>query len=453
MRIAFVSLNQEQLPDPVIPIGLLYIKANTPDHHEAVFWDLCFEQDPLAFLRGKLKEFKPDLFALGMRNLQNSDYSGCDVVLSRGKEVIDFLREASSAPIVLGGSGFSVMPEGLMKRLRPDFGISGEGETAFPALLAELESERPEFSQLSSLYFFRGDELLRGPRVSGFLDMNSLSSPDLTVTDSRYFSELGTGSVQTKRGCPLKCSYCTYPTIEGAAKRLRDPVRVVDELFDAIAGQPSLGHFFIVDSVFNLPKSHAKEICREMIRRRWSVPWTCYINPLGFDEELTDLMVRARCAGIEVGSDSGCDRVLKRLCKGFTTQHIRELSRISKAAGLKDCHSFILGTPGETLDDVRQTCEFIDELNPYCAILGIWVDDYEALDWELAVKRKSLRDEVKVLLADFASSRSYCVIPSLGVNFDEKFFAFLRRRKFRGPLWQHIRQRPGDASTATLYNP
>jgi radical SAM superfamily enzyme YgiQ (UPF0313 family) len=111
-------------------------------------------------------------------------------------------------------------------------------------------------------------------------------------------------------------------------------------------------------------------VCRELIARSWATPWTCYANPLGFDREFAELARAAGCAGMEIGSDSGCDEVLARLRKGFTTAHIRDLHERCKDAGIPDCHTFILGTRGETLEDVRRTLAFAEDLAPWSAIFA-----------------------------------------------------------------------------------
>src|SRR5687767_7872307 len=102
MKIAFVSANREQLPDPVVPIGLCYVMAATPDRHERVLWDLCFEDDPVDGLRQKLCAFDPDVVALGMRNIQNSDYTGTSSNVDYYKELVDTVRASSRAVVVLG---------------------------------------------------------------------------------------------------------------------------------------------------------------------------------------------------------------------------------------------------------------------------------------------------------------------------------------------------------------
>lgn len=439
MKIAFVSANQEKLPDPVIPFGILSVMSVTPQHHTRQLWDLCFESDPFNRLQREILNYRPDLVAISLRNLQNNDYSNVTNNLAYYDQLFKTLRSSTSAPLVVGGGGFSVAPEALMTRLKPDFGILGEGEHSFPALLQALEENKNFFSAIPSLCYFDGINLQRTAAPQRPIELNLLPPVSREMVDRRYY-EAGIESFQTKRGCSLVCDYCTYPTIEGRTYRLKDPVRVVDEMEVLKNSNKELAHFFVVDAVFNIPPSHAKAICREMIHRNFNTSWTCYANPIGFDEELADLMVRAGCVGMEVGSDSGTDTILKKLRKGFNLNAIRRFHELSVQKGLKDCHTFILGTPGETLDDVRTTLSFITELNPYAAILMIWNDDSEAFESQSTPERQAFRQTVHDELIKQKDQFPYWVIPELGKQFNSHFFGRLRKRGLRGPLWQFLRE-------------
>lgn len=448
MKLAFISANRENLPDPVIPLGILYVMAAVEDAHDCELWDLCFEEEPVAALASRLEHSAPDIVALGLRNIQSGDYTGHRTNLEYYTRLIEVIRQKTSAPIVLGGAGFSVMPHEIMRHLGADYGISGEAEAAFPKLLEVLAGDRDDaveaLERIDHLHYRAGEELRSVRHPTPYLELDTLRRPRRELVDPRYYTTSGIDSVQTKRGCPLRCDYCTYPLIEGRSIRHREPARVVDEILETLDRQPAMNHFFIVDSVFNLPPSHAKDVCREMIRRHLDTPWTCYANPIGFDRELVELMAEARCAGLEIGSDSGVDTVLTRLRKGFDTRRVREMHRDCEATGVPDCHTFILGTQGETIDDVNATLDFCIELDPFAAIFMIWTDDTEALDERLAVQRRVFRREISALMESRATEFPRWVIPPLGVNFDRRLFDVLRRRGLTGPLWQHLRRlRPG----------
>lgn len=437
LRIAFVSANRERLPDAVIPLGLLYVMASCPARHEKVLWDVCFEPDPLGALRAWLVDFEPDIVAVGLRNLQSNDYSGAAGNLAWYGDLLSTIRAVSQATVVIGGGAFSVAPVALMDALRPDYGIAGEGEHAFPQLVDALAAGEQGPEGIPGLHRWRSDRVLATPPSATFIDLNRLPAPDRSLLDPRYFERDRTDSLQTRRGCPMHCTYCTYPQIEGRAVRLRDPEAVAGELLQLQVLHPGVAHVFVVDAVFNLPPSHARAVCEAFRRRGSTLPWTCYVSPIGFTDALAEAMAAAHCAGAEIGSDSGSDEVLLRLRKGFDTARIRAASAIARRAGLKDCHTFLLGTRGETLDDVQRSLDFISDLDPFAAILMVWRDDEEDLG-AAAAPRRAHPDDVLARIASVARHHPRWIVPPLNRRFDARLFRLLRRRGLRGPLWQHI---------------
>jgi len=425
------------MPDAVIPLGLLYVMQATPASHEKLFWDLCFDADPLGRVARDLTLHEPHLVAIGLRNLQNMDYTNITANLDWFRTLVQTVRRHSSAPIVLGGGGFTVAPEVLMTELGADFGIVGEGERAFPALLDEITSPCPRPERVGRLYYRKDGQVLFTGDAVVHPDIGLAPQPSRATVAERYYVDYGIESLQTKRGCSLRCDYCTYPLIEGRQIRTRPPAAVADD-FMALCERPGVSHVFIVDSVFNLPIRHAKQVCRELVARNNRTPWTSYVSPVSFDEELAELMVSAGASGAEIGSDSGSDVVLDRLNKGFHTDRIRRLASISRDHGLKDCHSFILGTQGETMDDVRRTLDFIEDLSPFAAIMLAWVDDGEVVDAATATRRRTFRDQIYSLVGDRASRQPRWVVPFLGIRFSRRLFDVVRRHGARGPLWQHL---------------
>jgi hypothetical protein len=425
MRIAFVSPNRERLPDPVLPLGLLYLSGVAGDTHDKALIDLCFEPDPLDALSRRLRDFRPGLVAVSMRNIQNADYTGTATTLGWYDEVVRTIRANTDAPVAMGGGGFSILAPELAQRFGVDHAVAGEGEAAFARLLTGMAAEPAAGAH------------------RGFLDLAANVRPDRTGVDPRYYELTGMTSIQTKRGCSLQCDYCTYPLIEGRAIRQRPAADVAAEWAQAVAAHPAICHVFIVDSVFNLPPHHALAVCEALVALGNTTPWTCYLNPIRFDGRLAAAMARAGCAGVEIGADSGTEAGLLRLRKGFTLDDIRGASRLCRDAGIKDFQSFIFGTPGETLDDVERSLDFLEELDPFAAFLMAWKDDHEAVDAALGARRADFRGQVLERIGRRAAGRPRWIVPSLGVGFSERLFDSLRRSGMRGPLWQHLGpQRP-----------
>lgn len=439
MRIAFISPNREQLPDPVPPLGLLYMMSAVGEEHDRTLIDLCFEDRPLELIGHRLDEFSPDLIAVGMRNLHNADYTDSQAILAYYDQVFRAIREHSLAPLVMGGGGFSVLPQQLMRRFRLDYGIVGEGERAFAALVSRMAGGSRQARDIPNLLSGDGVPPVPASQHREYLDLDANATPDRRWTDPRYYELSGIASIQTKRGCTMRCDYCTYPDIEGREIRRRAGEVVADEWQALVASHPSIDHIFIVDAVFNLPPRHAREVSEALIARGLNTPWTCYLNPLYFDQALANVMARAACSGVEIGSDSGTDEGLERLRKGFTTEDIRRASRACREAGIKDCHTFVLGARGDTLDDVERSLDFIDTLDPHAAIIMAYKDDREALDVELAARMGEFRTRVLEAVARRAADRPRWSVPSLGLRFNSRYFSRLRKRGVRGPLWQYVR--------------
>ncbi len=442
MKIALVSPNREDLPEQVIPLGLLYIAGSVPPHHDVALFDLCFEEHPLQHLAESLDSFAPDVIGVNMRNLLGGDYRPSEEIVKWHAAVVRAARErCPDATIVMGGGGFSVLPEELMPRLLPDFGIAGEGEAAFTALLGALERGDDGFTTIPRIFYWAGespgDQLVATAWSGTYDSFSGVALPDRTLVDPRYYALHGIDSVQTKRGCALRCQFCTYPTIEGRRLRVRDAREVVAEIKLSLRLHPEISHFFIVDAVFNVPPAHAKEVCRALIDAGIDVPWTCYGNPIGFDAELAHLMAQAGCAGVEVGIDTGSERMLKKLQKGFKRKDAVQMREDLRAAGVPMCTTFMLGTPGETMEDVEASLDLAELLDPSAAILVIWTDERESLGPGHGVAFH-LREPIMALFRERAADHPRWIMPAIDANFDPAMLDALRQRGLRGPLWQYL---------------
>jgi radical SAM superfamily enzyme YgiQ (UPF0313 family) len=437
MRVLLISANREQLPSPVVPLGLLYVAAAIRDRHAVALLDLCFEVDVAGAIARAVAEHQPEVVGLSLRNLHSNAYDGSERLLAEYETVVRAIRAATSAPLVLGGTAFSLQPERLMTLLGADHGVVGEGESAFGALLDAMAAGEPAPRLLRAAAVAPRDSLTTLARKPAAGELDRLAAPARDLIDPRYYVSEGTENVQTKRGCAFLCSYCDYPDLEGRRVRVRDPERIADEMA-ARAKVPGVSHVFIVDSVFNVPRSHALATCDALIARGAPIPWVCYASPVNLDEELARRMAQAGCVGAEIGTDAGTDAMLARLAKPFRLAEVRRTRAAFLAAGIADCHTFVLGAEGETAEEAAETLRFVDELDPDVAVFIVFLEDRETMQ----PHRARHRDDLLALLRAEAPKRPGWVVPELGIRFGEKLTRFVRRSGLRGPSWLHLaRQR------------
>jgi biotin synthase-like enzyme len=444
MRVLLVSANREKLPSPVVPIGPLTVAAALREAHDVRLLDLCFEEDPHAAVTQGLGSFDPEVVGVGLRNLHTNAYDGMERLLAEYRELIAVIRASSKAPIVLGGPAYSLQPETLLADLGGDYGVVGEGERVFRSLVDDLaRGATPARIHRAGV---TPPALVRPRRLYGGAtwpasDLDDLPAPARDLVDPRYYAFDGTDNLQTKRGCAFACAYCDYPDLEGTKVRVRDPVAIADEMAER-ARVPGVTHMFFVDSVFNVPRSHAIAVCAEIERRGNPLPWVCYASPVALDEEVVSAMCRAGCQGVEIGSDSGTPRMLAQLKKPFTIDHIASSRALFRKYGIHDCHTFVLGAMDETPDEVKETLAFVERLDPDVAVFIVFMEDRETM----TVGRARHRDAILRLLAEEAPRRQGWVVPELGIRFGAKINAIVQKRGLRGPSWLHLaRMRRGGS--------
>jgi len=411
MRVLMVATNRERSPFPVAPLGALVVTAAARKaDFEVDVLDLGVVHFPARALRVALQGGRYDVVAFSIRNLDNCSFSRPESYIEQVAELTDVVGRCTEAPIVLGGSGFSVAPAGWFRRTGADYGVVGEGELAFVELLSRLAADESPRGLTGVVVREDASEASAATPCARVKDLDSLPMP--SHEDCRYSWYTKRGgfvSVQTKRGCPCHCIYCVYPALEGAGIRLRDPVAIADEV-EAVVRAQGEEWFFFSDSVFNLPRSHAMEVCAELSRRGSPARWMAYCNPLGFDREFAEALVASGCVGVELGLDAAVDKMLVQMGKPFDQRQIRCSMEAARQAGLPLAVHLLFGGPTETLADVRETQEFLSSCAPVNAVLAsIGIRIHENTPLEKRARQEGLLEEAGDLFEP-----AFYVSPDLG---------------------------------------
>ena len=377
IKVLFISANTERINITPLPLGLSSVFLATQDAgHKVKLVDLMAENDYRSSISEAVDSFAPEIIGISVRNIDDQNMEKPRFLLDQVKKVVACCRNISRVPIVLGGAGFSIFPAAALSYLEADMGIQGEGELAFPLLLKRLERGE-DLSGTPGLYLPASG--LQGKRV---LERNLDKFP---LPNASSFSLVASAKeelwipLQTRRGCPMNCSYCSTATIEGRTIRKRRPDLIIEEIKSYAAAGFRL--FYFVDNTFNLPESYAKEICRKIIESEPAISWRCIIYPNRVDKELVGLMAKAGCREISLGFESGCEQILQKMNKRYTPDQVRQTAAMFKDCGIKQMGFLLLGGPGETRGSVEESLEFADSLNldSMKITIGIRIYPYTAL--------------------------------------------------------------------------
>ena len=207
MNVLMISANREDINMLTLPMGLACVAAAVEKAGHAVsFLDLLSVKDIPAAVEDAIRLSQPEAIGVSVRNIDDQIMDQGRFLLDQAKEVVRLCREFSAAPIVLGGAGYSIFPESALEYLGADMGIQGEGEAAFPMLLERIEA-RQDLAGIPGLHL--PGKGLQGP-LSFIRDLDGVPYPEPAIFAGEGWSQTSTWlPLQTRRGCPLDCSYCS----------------------------------------------------------------------------------------------------------------------------------------------------------------------------------------------------------------------------------------------------
>ena len=356
-------VNPNRMQPPVAPLAVDYLASALADAgFEADILDLCFSGDAAADIESYFTRNDVAAVALTMRNTDDACFGTRGFFIPEFRGVIDILRLHTAAPVVPGGSGFSIMPEAVLDFCGLDTGIWGEGERALP-LLAKRIAAGDDYRDVPGLVYRADGGFVRNPPE--YIELERGPAPRRHFVDNRrYFAEGAMGNMETKRGCARRCIYCADPLGKGARVRCRSPRSVADEVGTLLDEGVDCLH--LCDSEFNLPPDHAAAVCAEIVDRGLGskVKWYTYCSPAPFTAELAAAFAKAGCAGINFGVDSADDGMLAALGRDYTSSDIERTAEACRRHGMVTMFDLLLGAPGETRGSLRRTVEAMKRISP-----------------------------------------------------------------------------------------
>ncbi len=359
MRVLLISVITENLFMTVLPLGPAYVAAAARDAgHEVHLLSLrSGRNDYLDILRSTVEEFSPEVIGVSLRNVDDQSMKDTVFLVEPVKKTVAVCKELSDATVVLGGAGYSIFPQSALTYTGADMGIRGEGEAAFVMLLDRLAAKKDP-ADVPGLY-------LPGKTVNQPLLPRTLEyTMPLPHVHLEIPQDVPDGPIwmpiQSRRGCPMDCSYCSTAAIEGRHLRKYSPEKVIRNIKEYV--DAGIERFFFVDNTFNFPPTYAEEICDRIISEKLDIRSRCIVYPYKVEQRLVKKMADAGFRETSLGFESGSETILKDFNKRFSIEDIRRISRLYKQHGIFQMGFLMLGGPEETRETVLESLGFVDEL-------------------------------------------------------------------------------------------
>lgn len=435
MKIIFVNppvknLITANLPDIIEegkgvlpPLGILYIAAYLKKHssHDVKILDLQMADKTETELNEYFLSEKPDVIGITAVS-----FLMIDII----KLVKSIRRILPQVVIVMGGPHVNIYPEETLNFLDVDFIVLGEGEEPCLDLINNL-SDKEKLKNVKGLVFKNGGKIINTGCRELIKDLDLLPYPARELTEyQKYYSAMAidnpTTTMFTSRGCPYQCVFCDRPHL-GKIFRARSAKNVVDEMAEIV--NLGIKDIFIYDDTFTIDRQRVVDICQTILERGLKVYWDIRARVNTIDEELLKLMKQAGCSRIHYGIESGVDRILVNLRKGITVEMVRRVFKMTKKIGIEAAAYFMIGNPGETLADIKESISLAKALNPDYVLFSV-LTLYPATDiYKMAMNKGMLTKDVWL---EFAQNPTVDFIsPIWNENFNREELVALLKQAYR----------------------
>jgi anaerobic magnesium-protoporphyrin IX monomethyl ester cyclase len=380
-----ILINPRVLDTPNHPLGLLYIAACLKKRGVDVsVEDPNFDDTPINIAKQVLS-LKPNI--IGLSSTTPQYINALNIALK--------IKQLSNIPIVFGGVHPTILPKEVLKEKCVDFVVIGEGEETFSELCDALVKNK-KLSDVKGIGYKKNGKLLfTGPRKL-IENLDSIPFPARHLLPLKwYFAPprirgvwtRSTATVMASRGCPYRCIYCGSHLMFGRKVRFRTIHNIIEELKE-LRRDFKIDSVWFADDTFTINPLWVKEFCRELKKLNWKdFKWACQARVNTINYNLLKIMKSAGCVQLDFGVESGSSKVLKILKKDITPEKVIDAFRITKKAGLLRFASFIIGTPGEKIEDIKMTFNLVKKIKPDYADFFFAVPYPGTELYELAEKR------------------------------------------------------------------
>jgi len=310
----------------------------------------------------KARNWETDVYVEDFRKLDfdvlaTADLVGISTITStapRAYAIADRVR-AMGIPVLMGGPHVTYLADEALEHA--DFVIRGEGERPLMAFIDAWEKDG-DYSEIPNLSYKKDGRAVHHEMLPLAADLDRIPYPDfsLLVSTRRRHAAMSSIPVQTSRGCPFDCSFCSVTGMFGKKYRFRSTENIIEELrrYD-----DRKNFIFFYDDNFAANRQRAKALCEAMIRERFKFKWTTQVRAdVARDPELVRLMKKAGCHTLYIGFESVNPQSLEGMKKNQTVAEIADAVKVLRRHRIHIHGMFVLGFDEDDWKTVKRTVKF-----------------------------------------------------------------------------------------------
>lgn len=342
---------------PYPTLGLLYIssylKENGCDIHVK---DSTFSS--LEKWQNEIVELQPEVIAF---------YTNLTTKIKVIELVQYVKKELPKCKLIVGGPDVTYNLENYL-RAGFDFAVIGEGEQTMLELLAAIDN-KSDFSNLPGIAFLKENKPNQTPARTKIKEIKELPFPDRnSINLEEYLQVWGkyhgkrTANISTQRGCPYTCKWCST-AVYGQSYRRNPANRVVQEILE-LKNKFKVEALWFVDDVFTVSHKWIQELYDAFKKNNLKIDFECITRAERLTDEVLQQLKEMGCFRIWIGAESGSQKIIDKMDRRVSLEEVKERILRTQEFGMEAGTFIMVGYPGETIEDIRLTKEYLVACRP-----------------------------------------------------------------------------------------
>ena len=354
------------------PLGLAYVAAVLEKNGFSVeIYDNYILERSNEEVKAEIRKRQPPIVGITCSSLT---YLRCIETAKAAKEA------CPSCKVVVGGPHPSYMPETMLQHSEIDYVVIGEGEQAMVNLARGILNGEQEIviCKIPGVAGRINGKIIKtqGEFIS---NLDTIPFPARHMLPMKMYDRIlpyldvkPVDTMSVLRGCSYQCAYCETRELWGTTCRAFSPQRIIDEIKDITENLGTKGIYFVGDN-FTINKKRTSELCHLIKENKLDIKWTCETRADLVNKELLVDMKSAGCQTMFFGVESGSPKIQQKLNKNIDLQEVKRTFELCKQVGIRTATSFMLGIPGETVEDMQATFKFAKVLNADICMFNIYI--------------------------------------------------------------------------------
>jgi radical SAM superfamily enzyme YgiQ (UPF0313 family) len=351
--------NELRIMKPYVPLGILYISSYLKQHgFDVELYDSTFKS--FEDQKKKLLKSKPEIIAIY-----------CNLMTKLNVlPLMKFIKQnLAKSKIILGGPEPPFYAKEFLDA-GADIIVEGEGEYTMKSLCEELVMPSPDLSKVSGIFFKNGkDELVKTAPREKIKDIDVLPFPDRECVELDLYLDAwknahgySSVSINTMRGCPFTCRWCSH-SVYGVSYRRRSPEKTVEEI-KYIIEKYNPDMFWFVDDVFTVSHKWLNKVHKLLKEENINIKFECISRSDRLNEEVIKTLKDMGCFRLWIGAESGSQKVLDLMDRRVSAVETRKIIKLTRKYQIEAGTFIMLGYPGEKKEDIYETVNHLKDSNP-----------------------------------------------------------------------------------------